>query len=50
MIDKGEKIPFKERIEIKKRHIREFFSELRSRLKGKSVLLVCLARIIMKKK
>lgn len=47
MIDKGEKIPFKERIEIKKRHIREFFSELRSRLKGKSVLIVCLAGVIL---
>ena len=47
MIDKGEKIPFKERIEIKKRHIREFFSELRSILKGKSVLIVCLAGVIL---
>ena len=47
MIDKGEKIPFKERIEIKKRHIREFFAELKSKLKGKSVLIACLAVVIL---
>ena len=27
MIDKGEKIPFRERIETGKRHTREFFAE-----------------------
>ena len=43
MIDKGEKIPFKERIEIRKRHTCEFFAEAKNRLKGKSILIACIA-------
>ena len=47
MIDKGEKIPFKERIEIRKRHTREFFADAKNRLKGKSVLIACLAAVVL---
>lgn len=47
MIDKGEKIPFKERLEINKRHVREFFYDLKGRLKGKSVLIACLAGVVL---
>lgn len=47
MIDKGEKIPFREKVEIKKRHTREFFAETKSRLKGKSVLIACLAAVVL---
>lgn len=47
MIDKGEKIHFKERIEIKKIHTVEFFSNIKSKLKGKSVLIVCMALLVI---
>ena len=47
MIDKGEKIPFKERIEINKRHVCEFFYDLKSRLKGKGVLAACLCVVLL---
>ena len=47
MIDKGEKIPFKERIEIKKIHTVGFFLNIKSKLKGKSVLIVCMALLVI---
>ena len=47
MIDKGEKIPFKERIEISKSHTREFFAEAKNRLKGKSVLIAGLLAVVL---
>lgn len=47
MIDKGEKIPFKERLEINKRHVREFFYDLKGRLKGKGVLAACLCVVLL---
>ena len=47
MIDKGEKIPFRERFETGKRHTREFFADIRRRLKGKSVLIACLVGVVL---
>lgn len=47
MVDKGEKIPFGERIEISKRHTSEFFGDLKCRLKGKSTIIACLAVVLM---
>lgn len=47
MVDKGEKIPFRERVKNGKSHAYEFFADIKNKLRGKSVLIASLAIVVL---